>query len=80
VKKFKFFRLKNEMLFTNYAAIFLGACAAIYLTYRSVSPQPAEAVRLATRAAWIFEPSALFLFGAAWRWKSGRNPSRMKSI
>jgi sigma-B regulation protein RsbU (phosphoserine phosphatase) len=61
VRKFKFFRLKNEMLFTNYAAIFLGACAAIYLTYRSVSPQPAEAVRLATRAAWIFEPSALFL-------------------
>ena len=57
----KLFCLKNEMLFANYIAIFLGATVAAYLTYHSVWPQPAEAVRWAARAAWIFEPSALFL-------------------
>lgn len=57
----KFFRLKNEMLFANYIAIFLGATVAVYLTYHSVAPQPTEALRWVARAAWIFEPAGLFL-------------------
>ena len=58
---FDHFRLKNEMLFMNYLANIIGVCVVIFITYRPISQQFANAFRLIGRMGWFFEP----LFGAS---------------
>jgi len=59
--KFKLFRLKNEMLITNYIANSFGLVVVIFLTYRSTYLGSEEALRLAHRIGWFFEPFWIIL-------------------
>jgi sigma-B regulation protein RsbU (phosphoserine phosphatase) len=59
--KFTLFRLKNEMLITNYIANFFGLVVVIFLTYRSSYLGSEEAFRLAHRIGWFFEPLWIIL-------------------
>lgn len=56
VAEFDHFRLKNEMLFMNYLANLIGVCVVIFLTYRPLSRQLVDALRLVGRIGWFFEP------------------------
>jgi sigma-B regulation protein RsbU (phosphoserine phosphatase) len=53
---FDHFRLKNEMLFMNYLANLIGVCIVIFITYRPLSQQLADVLRLIGRIGWFFEP------------------------
>jgi sigma-B regulation protein RsbU (phosphoserine phosphatase) len=53
---FNHFRLKNEMLIMNYLANAIGVCVVIFITYRPLFPQLADALRLIGRIGWFFEP------------------------
>ena len=50
------FRLKNEMLFMNYLANTIGVCVVIFITYRPITQQLADAFRLIGRVGWFFDP------------------------
>jgi len=54
--EFDHFRLKNEMLFMNYLANTIGVCVVIFFTYRPISQQLVDALRLIGRIGWFFEP------------------------
>ena len=54
--RFDCFRLKNEMLVTNYLANAIGVSWVIFLAYHPVSPPAEAAVRLATQVGFVFEP------------------------
>jgi sigma-B regulation protein RsbU (phosphoserine phosphatase) len=54
--KFTLFRLKNEMLFTNFIANAFGVVIVIFLTYQSMYQGATEAFRLANRIGFIYEP------------------------
>ena len=56
VAEFDHFRLKNEMLFVNYLANLIGVCVVIFLTYRPLSRQLVDSLRLIGRIGWFFEP------------------------
>lgn len=55
-KAFDHFRLKNEMLFMNYLANTIGVCIVIFITYRPLSQQLVDTLRLIGRIGWFFEP------------------------
>jgi sigma-B regulation protein RsbU (phosphoserine phosphatase) len=59
--RFTLFRLKNEMLITNYIANSFGLVVVIFLTYRSTYLGSEEALRLAHRIGWFFEPFWIIL-------------------
>ena len=54
--KFTLFRLKNEMLFTNFIANAFGVVTVIFLTYQATYQGAKEAFQLANRVGFIFEP------------------------
>lgn len=56
MSKFDHFRLKNEMLFMNYLANTIGVCVVIFITYRPITQQLADAFRLIGRVGWFFDP------------------------
>jgi len=56
MSNFDHFRLKNEMLFMNYLANTIGVCVVIFITYRPITQQLADAFRLIGRVGWFFDP------------------------
>jgi sigma-B regulation protein RsbU (phosphoserine phosphatase) len=56
MSKFDHFRFKNEMLFMNYVANTIGVCVVIFITYRSISHQLADALDMVARIGWLFDP------------------------
>jgi uncharacterized membrane protein len=69
--EFDHFRLKNEMLFMNYLANIIGVCVVIFITYRPISQQLADAFRLISRIAWFFEPlcgALMFVLTVVYEW------------
>jgi sigma-B regulation protein RsbU (phosphoserine phosphatase) len=56
MSKFAHFRLKNEMLLMNYLANIIGVCVVIFITYRAITQQLADAYRQIGRVGWFFDP------------------------
>lgn len=44
------------MLLMNYLANAIGVCVVIFITYRPITQQLAEAFRLIGRVGWFFDP------------------------
>ncbi|MGD8523455.1 MAG: SpoIIE family protein phosphatase [Desulfobacterales bacterium] len=54
--KFAVFRLKNEMLITNFIANVFGVGVVLFLTYRSTYQGSEEVFWLVSRIGWAFDP------------------------
>ena len=54
--KYTLFRLKNEMLFTNFIANTVGVIIVVFLTYQSMYEGATEAFRRVSQVGLVFDP------------------------